>query len=116
MNEDGTGSVAANSSITMTSSTMPTSAGVSTVPQGSTGASSIRVISSVTPYMHDLTALEPYMSPADGESLSVSVVEYCCVTFDLSRTDDDDVWTIPPDLQLRQPCHSECNHVRAVSS
>ena len=112
VNDDGTGSVAAESSITMTSTSVPASAGVSTVPQGSSssGASNIRVISSVNPYVHDLTALKTQMGAADDEFLNISVVKSCCDSFDMSCADDDGIWTVPPDFHFEQDCHHECEN------
>lgn len=109
---DETGSVAAESSIAMTLTSVPTSAGVS-APKG---ANNIKVISSVSvnPYVHDLTALETYVSAADDELLNsvlLSVaIHLTCRTLKMA------VFRQFPKIRIfEQDCYHDCYHVRTVS-
>ena len=71
------------------------------------GTGNIRKISSVTPFVHDMTALDEYFAERDLHSINMI---QCCNSFDMSVTDGDGIWTYAPDLQ------SDMLHVRTVSS
>ena len=96
-------------SSTAGASTVPTSAGVSTAgsSSGATGGNqSVRKITSVTPFVQDLTVLEEYVD-ASCDHFHVSMLQQID-SFDMTITDDDGCWTFSPDLHQVQ-------HVRAVS-
>ena len=106
--QDEADSTAAGSS-TAGASTVPTSAGVSTAgsSSGATGGNqSVRKITSVTPFVQDLTVLEEYVD-ASCDHFHVSMLQQID-SFDMTITDDDGCWTFSPDLHQVQ-------HVRAVS-
>ena len=93
-------------------STVPTSAGVSSAGTGGNGANggkqNVRKITSVTPFIHDLTALEEYTDASTGRVLHISMLQEVD-SFDMTITDDDDCWTYSPSLH-------QVHHVRALST
>lgn len=89
---------------------MPTSAGVSSTgtASGATGGDqNARKITSVTPFVQDLTAFEEYTDASCGHSLHVSMLQQVDL-FDMTATDDE-CWTFSPDLH-------QVHHVRALSN
>ena len=93
-------------------STVPTSAGVSPAGTGGNGANggkqNVRKITSVTPFIQDLTALEEYTDASTGRVLHINMLQEVD-SFDMTITDDDDCWTFSPSLH-------QVHHVRALST
>ena len=87
-----------------------TAAGVSTAGSSSGAAGgngSVRKITSVTPFVQDLTVLEEYIDASCDRSFHVSMLQQID-SFDMTVTDDDGCWTFSQDLH-------QVHHVRAVS-
>ena len=93
-------------------STVPTSAGVSTTGSSGSGANggnqNVRKITSVTPFIQDLTSLEEYIDASSSRVVRISMLQEVD-SFDMTITDDDEYWTLAPDLQ-------QVHHVRALSN
>ena len=93
-------------------STVPTSAGVSTTGSTGNGANggnqNVRKITSVTPFIQDLTALEEYTDASSGRVVCINMLQEVD-SFDMTIADDDECWTFSPDLH-------QVHHVRALSS
>ena len=92
--------------------TVPTSAGVSTAGSSGNGANggkqNVRKITSVTPFIQDLTALEEYTDALSGRDVCINMLQEVD-SFDMTITDDDECWTYSPDLH-------QVHHVRALSN
>ena len=89
------------------SSTLPTSARVSTAGGASGSSQNVRKITTVTPFVEDLTSLEENTVAWRVFCKLVSMIRQVD-SFDMTATDDDDCSTFAPDVH-------EVQHVRAVN-